>query len=236
MECEKTPLLKQLAVHEPEALAIESWRTHVQECADCYNEWSALTASLAVYRHVECEDAARRSFRPSWEAYAQRLQEERSERRRSSWLAASWLAGMAGLILFGGAMSWGLWSNDRAQPSTVFVLDSNSLNFGFPRESLPALTSVTAWPSGQMPASTASGGYSLDTSEHRMLSRLRLLEPYTSAAGRPSGEMAIIPFSHDNGATPFVMPVTSAPRSGIRLRYVNAADPQGGYILTSPVH
>ena len=233
MECEKTPMLRHLAVHGPDVLSTDAWRTHVSECGTCYAEWRAFATSLVLYQHVEREDTARRSFRPSWEAYRRRLEEQRLERRRMSVVTGTWLAGMVGLVLFGGAMSWGLWNDSGSLAGTALVLDEDALSIGY-REEGRAGRRAPLVVRGQVPA--PGGSYGPMGAEARLLRRWRLLEQHMTPSGRPSGEVAILPFSHEGGATPYVMPSTSAPGQGIRLTFTSAPASQSGYVLSSPVH
>jgi hypothetical protein len=129
-----------------------------------------------------------------------------------------------GLVLVGGAMSWGIWEEGGPSMGTAIVLDEDALDVTAPVETYSPQATLLPVRANSAPVPT--GSYGPREAELRLLRRWRLLEPHTLPAGRPSSEVA----------TPYVMPVTSAPGSGIRVTYPNAGVQQGGYVLTAPVH
>lgn len=218
MACEQTSLLKNLAVHEPDALDTEPWQAHVNECPACRATWEVLATSLAVYCRIAEEDAARLSVRPSWETFVRRLQEQRAARRRATAMTGPWLVGVVGLFMVGGIFSWGLWSDTGDPIRSPLALQEGALSISI-QEKRSDQTSRSGDPLTRFAAATS--GYGMALSGWREFRRVtRLLEPHSLATGRPSGEVVILPFGHDRVAIPYVMPVTSAPASsGAHLEY-----------------
>lgn len=216
MVCEKTSMLKHLAVHEPGALSSEAWQSHVRECVACRKEWRSFATSLAVYRRLEQDDAARLSIAPSWESLSRRLREQQGVRRRASAATGPWLAGVVGLFLAGGIFSWGLWNDSGEAHRRPLALQQDALSIRMEDEAASEGVPVRA-PITRVSAS-ATGGYGMSLPEWRSANR-NLLEPHSFAMGRPSGEVVILPFGHDHAAVPYAMPVTSAPGNLFHLEY-----------------
>jgi hypothetical protein len=227
-------MLRHLAVHEPDALSLEPWQSHVRECAACGTEWRAFAASLAVYCRIEQDHAARLTAAPSWDAFAGRMQEQRAARRRASAIMAPWLAGMVGLFVVGGIFSWGLWSNSGAPIPTPLVVQEDLLaprKQERGRQSLsPSQYSASQSGSARTAISDTAGRRGMAVAQWGSIWRTpRLLEPHSLVMGRPSGEVVILPFGHDRLAIPYVMPVASVSTSSARRQHPT------GYGAPSPV-
>jgi hypothetical protein len=219
MDCEKTELLKHLAVQDPAALADEPWVSHVRECAACHREWAAFAWSLAVYSHMEQGDRARLNVAPRWEAFRQRLAQEQATQRRARALAAPWLAGIMGLVLAGGVLTWGIWSESGEPVLPSFAFQDE------PRPAQPATASALA--PRRIPASMLTqvstsgpgpknglGGYMKSVPEWRAIPRsVPILESNSIAYDSRSGEFLILPSEHIRAQTFHLTPVAVGDRS-----------------------
>jgi hypothetical protein len=232
MKCEKTELLRHLAVHNPAGLMEEPWSSHVRECALCRAEWGGFAWSLAIYKRIEQEHAARLNPAPRWNAFARRMAEQEETKRRARAFATPWLAGIMGLIVFGGVVSWGVWSEDGEPflPSFGFQ-EASPLAVPSPASGrqvsrpVPArmLTNVSL--PGLQPVSAAGGGYRRSAPEWRNLPRTTpFLETQTVALDRPSGELVLLPFSHARTQGVYYVPVRR-----------NEANPGVPYGIGAPV-
>jgi hypothetical protein len=214
MKCEKTALLKHLSVHNPAALAEEPWSSHVDGCAACREEWHAFAWSLAVYKRIEQEQASHLNLHPYWSAFVRHLAEEETAQHRARAFAAPWLAGIAGLILFGGIVSWGVWSENgepllpsfNAQDASPLSVSNPAPRIANRRVPSRMLTSVNS--SGLRSSYAGGGGYRRTLAEWRSLPRpASFLEGHTIALDRPSGDLVIMPFGHQRTQNVHLVPI-----------------------------
>ena len=232
MKCEKTVLLRHLVVHNPAGLSEEPWMSHVRTCAPCRGEWSGFAWSLAIYMRIEQEQAARLNPVPRWSVFARRLVQQEAAQRRARAFAAPWLAGIVGLIVFGGVVSWGVW-NENGEPFLP--------SFGFQEESplavsspapvrqasrkVPARMLTSVGSSGMQSVYAAGGGYRRSAPEWRNLPRTTpYLESHSVALDRPSGELLIMPFAHSRTQGVYFVPLPS-----------NRTNPRVPYGVETPV-
>jgi hypothetical protein len=216
MKCEKTALLKHLSVHNPAALAEEPWRSHANECSACWEDWGAFAWSLAVYKQIELEHAARLNLTPRWKAFAHRLAEQEAVQHRARAFATPWLAGIVGLILFGGMVSWGVWRENGEPLLPNFTSqDASLLSVSNPaprlaRRPVPARMLTNVSNSGIRPNYAVGGGYRRVAPEWRNLPHTAsLLETRSFALDHPTGDLVIMPVGHQRTQNVHLVPIPS---------------------------
>lgn len=127
MDCEKTTMLRQLAVDDADSLQSGDWQAHLEQCPACRNEWQSMARSIAIFCQLEREDAQRFGAVANWEAFSRRLSAQAAERTRKPWFKRPHLAGAAGLVLAGGVMGWVLLTSTTAPPHAGVAADAANI-------------------------------------------------------------------------------------------------------------
>ena len=82
MDCDKTTMLRHLAVDDPDSLQTGDWKAHLVQCPACRIEWQSMARSIAIFRQLERADAQRFEAAANWEAFSRRLSARVAERTR----------------------------------------------------------------------------------------------------------------------------------------------------------
>lgn len=117
MSCEQRSFIARLAVDDPSALQSPLWRDHLNSCAECRKENTALGKSLAIYRHLEQCQKTDGSVDSAWSRFEHCLKGVPRPRRSlaGKMLPATAAAGLL-LALMTGTVFWTQQTPTEIQP------------------------------------------------------------------------------------------------------------------------
>lgn len=105
-QCDKTPMVRRLCVHDPQVLQSDRWQEHLRVCTRCGDEYSALERSLALFKTLEADRLSQLQDKPDWDLFKTRLRSKTKTERRLRRYRLPSAAAIAAMLILGGVMSW----------------------------------------------------------------------------------------------------------------------------------